>query len=118
MSGLPRGRRRRRARVQGEFLTLLQSRGEESGADLDRLEDAVAFAGVSRYPARMECGAAAMDGMEGRGVAGSRTYDHCGGIMTTESTSEISIEDLTEAMRDVVDPEPASTSSISALSTA
>ena len=25
--------------------------------------------------------------------------------MTTESTSEISIEDLTEAMRDVVDPE-------------
>jgi nitrogen fixation protein NifU and related proteins len=41
--------------VQEQFLTLLQSRGEGDGAGLDRLEDAVAFAGVSRYPARIKC---------------------------------------------------------------
>ena len=55
MSGLLRGRDVDDALgVQGEFLTLLQSRAK-SGADLDRLEDAVAFAGVSRYPARIKC---------------------------------------------------------------
>ncbi len=41
-----------------EFLTLMQSRGQhspdEDGLE-DRLEDAVAFAGVARYPARVKC---------------------------------------------------------------
>ncbi len=44
--------------LQEQFLALLQSRGEDLGADraeLDRLEDAIAFAGVSRYPARVKC---------------------------------------------------------------
>jgi nitrogen fixation protein NifU and related proteins len=41
--------------VQERFLTLLQSRGTDDGRELDRLEDAVAFAGVSRYPARIKC---------------------------------------------------------------
>ena len=37
-----------------QFLTLMQSRGA-GGADEDVLEDAVAFAGVSKYPARIKC---------------------------------------------------------------
>ncbi|WP_131746368.1 Fe-S cluster assembly sulfur transfer protein SufU [Frankia sp. Cppng1_Ct_nod] len=37
-----------------EFLALMQSRGTVE-PDEDVLEDAVAFAGVSRYPARVKC---------------------------------------------------------------
>ncbi|GLZ06699.1 iron-sulfur cluster assembly scaffold protein NifU [Actinomadura sp. NBRC 104412] len=40
--------------VGDEFLALMQSRGQ-SEPDEDVLEDAVAFAGVSRYPARIKC---------------------------------------------------------------
>jgi nitrogen fixation protein NifU and related proteins len=40
--------------VHGEFLRLMQSKGEAE-PDEDVLEDAVAFAGVSRYPARIKC---------------------------------------------------------------
>jgi nitrogen fixation protein NifU and related proteins len=36
------------------FLELMQSKGTESG-DEDVLEDAVAFAGVSKFPARVKC---------------------------------------------------------------
>ena len=41
-------------RVSQAFLELMQSRGEID-PDEDLLEDAVAFAGVSRYPARIKC---------------------------------------------------------------
>ncbi|MDP9239163.1 MAG: SUF system NifU family Fe-S cluster assembly protein [Actinomycetota bacterium] len=41
-------------RVQEEFLTLMRSKGEGEPDD-EALEDAVAFAGVSRYPARIKC---------------------------------------------------------------
>jgi nitrogen fixation NifU-like protein len=37
-----------------EFLALMQSKGQGE-PDEDVLEDAVAFAGVSRYPARVKC---------------------------------------------------------------
>jgi nitrogen fixation protein NifU and related proteins len=37
-----------------EFLQLMQSRGEVE-PDEDVLEDAIAFAGVARYPARVKC---------------------------------------------------------------
>jgi nitrogen fixation NifU-like protein len=37
-----------------EFLRLMQSRGQGE-PDEDRLEDAVAFTGVSKYPARIKC---------------------------------------------------------------
>jgi nitrogen fixation NifU-like protein len=37
-----------------EFLALMQSRGQRE-PDEDVLEDAVAFAGVARYPARVKC---------------------------------------------------------------
>jgi nitrogen fixation protein NifU and related proteins len=40
--------------VQEEFRRLVQSRGEVS-PDEDLLEDAVAFAGVSKYPSRVKC---------------------------------------------------------------
>jgi nitrogen fixation NifU-like protein len=39
------------------FMTLMQSKGDASVAEKleDELEDAVAFAGVSKYPARIKC---------------------------------------------------------------
>ena len=37
-----------------EFLTLMRSKGEAE-PDEDLLEDAVAFSGVSKYPARIKC---------------------------------------------------------------
>jgi nitrogen fixation NifU-like protein len=40
--------------VQEEFLRLMQSKGE-SEPNEDVLQDAVAFAGVSRYPSRIKC---------------------------------------------------------------
>jgi nitrogen fixation protein NifU and related proteins len=40
--------------LEREFLTLMQSRGQAEG-DEEVLEDAVAFAGVSKYPARVKC---------------------------------------------------------------
>jgi nitrogen fixation NifU-like protein len=41
-------------RLSEEFLALMQSKGEIE-PDEDVLEDAVAFAGVSKYPARVKC---------------------------------------------------------------
>jgi nitrogen fixation NifU-like protein len=43
--------------LQAKFLDLMQSRGEAelSDADEEQLEDAVAFEGVSKYPARVKC---------------------------------------------------------------
>jgi nitrogen fixation NifU-like protein len=41
-------------RINQAFLELMQSRGA-SEPDEDVLEDAVAFAGVSKYPARIKC---------------------------------------------------------------
>ena len=40
--------------IAGEFLELMQSRGTVE-PDEEVLEDAVAFAGVSKYPARVKC---------------------------------------------------------------
>ncbi|EST37855.1 nitrogen fixation protein NifU [Streptomycetaceae bacterium MP113-05] len=47
----------RARRIQEAFLELMQSRGklEPDDAMEDVLEDAVAFAGVSKYPARVKC---------------------------------------------------------------
>jgi nitrogen fixation NifU-like protein len=41
-------------RIYDEFVALMQSKGAISGND-EILEDAVAFAGVSKYPARIKC---------------------------------------------------------------
>jgi nitrogen fixation NifU-like protein len=43
--------------LQRTFLELMQSRGEAelTEADEEKLDDAVAFEGVSKYPARVKC---------------------------------------------------------------
>jgi nitrogen fixation NifU-like protein len=43
--------------LQQKFLDLMQSRGEAAltEADEEALDDAVAFEGVSKYPARVKC---------------------------------------------------------------
>jgi nitrogen fixation NifU-like protein len=40
--------------ISDEFVDLMQSKGKKSG-DEATLEDAVALAGVSQYPARIKC---------------------------------------------------------------
>ena len=40
--------------IQEAFLELMQSKGQSEG-DEELLEDAIAFAGVSKYPARVKC---------------------------------------------------------------
>ncbi|MEV0399370.1 Fe-S cluster assembly sulfur transfer protein SufU [Actinoallomurus sp. NPDC050550] len=55
MTDLIIGRPVKDAMVTGdEFLKLMQSRGQDE-PDEDVLEDAVAFAGVSKFPARIKC---------------------------------------------------------------
>jgi nitrogen fixation protein NifU and related proteins len=55
MSDLVIGKSVKEAMVVGEeFLALMQSRGQVE-PDEDVLEDAVAFVGVSKYPARVKC---------------------------------------------------------------
>lgn len=41
-------------KIQTEFVELMQSKGTKQG-DEELLEDAVALAGVSKYPARIKC---------------------------------------------------------------
>ena len=43
--------------LQQDFLELMRSRGEVTldESALDRLDDAIAFAGVAKYPARVKC---------------------------------------------------------------
>ncbi|MFC6886318.1 MULTISPECIES: Fe-S cluster assembly sulfur transfer protein SufU [Actinomadura] len=56
MSDLVIGRSVKEAMAVGdEFLALMQSRGRDAEPDEDVLEDAIAFAGVSKYPARIKC---------------------------------------------------------------
>jgi nitrogen fixation NifU-like protein len=40
--------------ISDSFMTLMQSKGTQAG-DENLLEDAVALAGVSQYPARIKC---------------------------------------------------------------
>jgi nitrogen fixation NifU-like protein len=42
-------------KIGDAFLELMQSKGADSEPDEDVLEDAVAFAGVSKYPSRIKC---------------------------------------------------------------
>ncbi|HEY1701246.1 MAG TPA: SUF system NifU family Fe-S cluster assembly protein [Trebonia sp.] len=42
-------------KIGDAFLGLMQSKGADSEPDEDVLEDAVAFAGVSKYPSRIKC---------------------------------------------------------------
>jgi nitrogen fixation NifU-like protein len=58
MSGLVVGKPVEQAlELQQKFLDLMQSKGEAglSESDEDELDDAIAFEGVSKYPARVKC---------------------------------------------------------------
>ncbi len=55
MAGLLTGKTLSEAEpILDSFVSLMQSKGTQSG-DEEILEDAVAFAGVSKYPARIKC---------------------------------------------------------------
>ena len=55
MAGLLMGKTLEQARpIVDSFVALMQSKGTQSGDD-SVLEDAVAFSGVSKYPARIKC---------------------------------------------------------------
>ena len=69
--------------ISAEFLRLMQSRGEGE-PDEDVLGDAVAFEGVSRYPARIKCALlgwmawkdATVQALDGGDLAAGRTDPH------------------------------------------
>jgi nitrogen fixation protein NifU and related proteins len=63
--------------LQDKFLSLMQSRGnaELSEADEDELDDAVAFEGVSKYPARIKCALLGWMAMKSA-VAEAGWHDH------------------------------------------
>ena len=109
--------------ISDEFLKLMQSRGEAE-PDEDVLGDAVAFEGVSKYPARIKCAllgwmawkdatarpwASAGQGSRHDGAAPRRRTDRdsSAGAEAAAHAVEPSpeTEDLLEALRDVVDPE-------------
>jgi nitrogen fixation NifU-like protein len=77
-------------RISEAFLTLMQSKGQASQAsvsepDEDVLEDAVAFAGVSKYPARIKCallGWMAWKDATARALADSDSANSDGGQQT------------------------------------
>jgi nitrogen fixation NifU-like protein len=55
MAGLLNGKQISQANpILDSFVSLMQSKGAQSG-DAELLEDAVAFSGVSKYPARIKC---------------------------------------------------------------
>ncbi len=90
--------------------------------DEDVLGDAVAFAGVAQYPARVKCALLGWIGLQGRarrsptGVAVTSEGGHGDEETVVRGTATharapaqraeaASIDDVEEAMRDVVDPE-------------
>ena len=66
--------------LQQEFLALMQGKGQVE-PDEEALGDAVAFAGVAKYPARVKCALLGLDGMEGRG----HDRDDCEGDVMTDT---------------------------------
>jgi nitrogen fixation NifU-like protein len=64
--------------LQERFLELMQSRGEAvlTEADEDELEDAVAFEGVSKYPARVKCALLGWMAMKGAVAAAQEGHSH------------------------------------------
>ena len=94
--------------INAEFLRLMQSRGEVE-PDEDVLGDAVAFEGVAKYPARIKCallGWMAWKDAHGQGSWPKRAAHERFEMTETDRRRESRrMEDLLEALRDVVDPE-------------
>ena len=99
------------------FMTLMQAKGDPTVAEKleDELEDAVAFAGVSKYPARIKCALmswmALKDASRPSPAEAPAMSETTETATTDETPAELPayksalLEDLEEAMRDVVDPE-------------
>jgi nitrogen fixation protein NifU and related proteins len=64
--------------LQEKFLQLMQSQGqaELSEAEADELDDAVAFEGVSKYPARVKCALLGWMAMKGAVAAAQEGHTH------------------------------------------
>ncbi|MGI5337262.1 Fe-S cluster assembly sulfur transfer protein SufU [Streptomyces sp. CA-181903] len=76
-------------RIQETFLELMQSKGriEPDDAMEEVLEDAVAFAGVSKYPARVKCALLSwMAWKDATAQALGETAEHAENAASTEST--------------------------------
>ncbi len=93
--------------------TMLTSKGQLAG-DEDVIGDGVAFAGVSKYPARVKCALlgwmAFTDALnqamsQPTRPASDRDSADEGSTTMSEVTTRPNVADVEEAMRDVVDPE-------------
>ena len=96
--------------IQETFLELMQSKGqlEPDDAMEEVLEDAVAFAGVSKYPARVKC--ALLSWMAWKDATaqalGERRRKEDGMTENAEAAIKPATEEeIREALYDVVDPE-------------
>ena len=97
-------------KIQETFLELMQSKGqiEPDDAMEEVLEDAVAFAGVSKYPARVKC--ALLSWMAWKDATAQALGDAArkedGMSENVDATMKpASEEEVREALYDVVDPE-------------
>ena len=99
--------------IHGEFLALMQGKGTVE-PDEDVLEDGIAFAGVAKFPARVKC--ALLSWMAWKDATtqifgGNQRpmADHSDLPEVPEATgggtATVTVDDVTEAMKDVVDPE-------------
>ena len=87
-----------------------QGRGELTEDEEEALDDAVAFEGVSKYPARVKCALLGWMAMKSAVAEASSTAEASseqGATVMTEAATipKPSHDDIEEAMRDVVDPE-------------
>ena len=98
------------------FVTLMQAKGDPSVAEKleDELEDAVAFAGVSKYPARVKCALMSWMAFKDASARALASAPHDRRTDETDRRRPAAelpayksalLEDVEEAMRDVVDPE-------------
>ena len=112
--------------IHQTFLELMQGKGQVE-PDEDVLEDGIAFAGVARFPARVKCALLSwMAWKDATAQAQATTpiqtrpkekpddrHDRPrrparrppGRRSAAPATSTVTVEDVTEAMKDVVDPE-------------
>ena len=97
--------RARRCEVSDAFLALMQSQGQPAEADEDVLEDAVAFAGVVEVPGAGQVRAAGLDGDEGAQSPQRPAREEIANDRDVSSEPLADVDDVEEAMRDVVDPE-------------
>ncbi len=72
--------------LSGRFLELMQSRGEVelTEDEADELDDAVAFEGVSKYPARVKCALLGWMAMKGAVAQAGRPHRQTEHVMTED----------------------------------